>query len=115
MPLRVSDDGTLGAYLAAFRSAFAVMALVCFDASLIEDPQGAMQRAQTALEAERKDGARGGTRTRTPCGLRILSPMRLPISPPARRANDTAGGFASHSEGTSIPCSGRARLCVICA
>ena len=31
------------------------------------------------------DGARGGTRTRTPvAGKRILSPLRLPVSPPGQ-------------------------------
>jgi hypothetical protein len=35
-----------------------------------------------------KDGARGGNRTRTPvAGKRILSPLRLPVSPPGHIQN----------------------------
>jgi hypothetical protein len=33
----ISDDGTIGGYMAAFRKTFLVMGLICFDASLMRD------------------------------------------------------------------------------
>ena len=39
------------------------------------------------LQVLEKVGARGGNRTRTPvAGKRILSPLRLPVSPPGRHS-----------------------------
>lgn len=53
----ISDDGTIGGYMAAFRKTFLVTGLICFDASLMRDvDDNDIDRAMNAVSGD-QDGS----------------------------------------------------------